>query len=190
MKWRRKKTTRKLTDPKYNQEPPAGSTVLNFEPGMTLKEQVEEVTSKVPAAEPAPEAKTEVKAKAKATKATPEIAPDVGQLLSLDVFLWDNLEAKEGEKKVTTLDIVEKYQAAAKAAGESALPKFQVQRMLRALVLKNFPSAVYSNSTPDGFKGVVWKSFLEESAAKRAETAAKRSGTTVSEGTKAQLKSR
>jgi len=140
---------------------------LNFERGATLPEQFEKVTkvtSKImPIKSEEPDEQTA------ATKAAPESAPAATNEFSLDVFLRDNLEAKEGEKKVTTLDIVEKYQAAAKAAGESALPKFQVQRMLRALVLKHFPAAVYSNSTPNGFKGVVWKA--------------------VSEGTKAQLKS-
>jgi hypothetical protein len=170
----------KLTDPKFNQEPPAGSIVLNFESGTTLPEQIEEVTDKVKswtapqiteaAAEPAPESKTEVKAKSKTPKAAPEPAPASTAHFNLDAFLRDNLVSQEGQKKVTTLDIVEKYAAAAKAAGESAHPKFQVQRMLRALMLKNFLAAVYSNSTPNGFKGVVWKSLPE--------------------GTKAQLKSR
>lgn len=190
MKKPNKKT--KLTGPKFNPAPAAGSTALNFEAGATLPEQIEEVTkvtSKImPIKSDEPEqtaVSKPVKAvkTPKATKAASEIAPGVGQLLSLEVFLRDNLVAHEGHPKVTTLDIVEKYAATAKAAGESALPKFQVQRMLRALMSKNFRAAVYSNSTPNGFKGVVWKSFLEASAAKRFET-------TVSEATLTQLKSR
>jgi hypothetical protein len=153
----------KLSDPKFNQEPPAGSVVLNFEPGTTLPEQIKEVTKVTSKIMPIkPEEPDEQTA---ATKAAPESAPAATDEFSLDVFLRENLEAKEGEKKVTTLDIVEKYQAAANAAGESVLPKFQVQRMLRALVLKHFPAAVYSNSTPNGFKGVIWKALTEGSVA-------------------------
>ena len=173
---KKQKTSKKvkLTDPKFNQEPPAGSTVLNFEPGTDVAEATEEAKTKSwTAPQPTVEDIQESinQASAKISKAAPESAPAATNEFSLDVFLRDNLEAKEGEKKVTTLDIVEKYQAAAKEAGEPALPKFQIQRMLRELMHKNFPSAVYSNSTPNGFKGVVWKAA-------------------ASEGTKAQLKSR
>jgi hypothetical protein len=191
MKKPSKKANRKLTDAKFNQERPAGSVTLNFEAGATLPEQIEEptkVTSKIiPIKSEESREQTEAKPKAKAPKAAPESAPVATSEFSLDVFLRDNLVAHEGHPKVTTLDIVEKYAAAAKAAGKSAQPKFTVQRMLRALMDKNFPSAVYSNSTPNGFKDVVWKSFLEESAAKRAETAAR--SLTVSKDMLTQLKS-
>src|SRR5258706_13689856 len=158
MKKPSKKTSKKikLTDPKFNQEPPTGSVVLNFEAGTTVPEQIEKVTSKImPIKSEEPDEQTA------ATRAAPESAPTARNEFSLNVFLRENLEAKEGEKKLTTLDIVDKYTAAAVAAGEPALPKFQVQRMLRSLVFKHFPAAVYSNSTPNGFKGVIWKSLPE-----------------------------
>jgi hypothetical protein len=176
MKQPSKKTSKKikLTDPKINQEPPAGAIALNFEAstGSDIEEAMEEAKTKSwaapqPTVEDIQESINE--ASAKITKAAPESAPDGTELFSLDVFLRENLEAKGEAKKVTTLDIVDKYQAAAQAAGQAAQPKFTVQRSLRELMYKNFPSAVYSNSTPNGFKGVVWKA--------------------VSEGTKAQLKS-
>jgi hypothetical protein len=164
---KKQKTSKKIkrTDPKFNQEPPAGSVVLNFEAGATLPEQIEKVTAKIMPINPEePDEHTAV------TSEAPEPAPASTAHFNLDVFVRDNLMMQEGQKKVTALDIIEKYQAAAKAAGEPALPKFQVRRMLRALMLKNFPAAFYSNSTPNGFKGVVWKSLPE--------------------GTKGQLKSR
>lgn len=105
------------------------------------------VTSKIMPIQPEESQGEKQPVKAKAAKPAPELAPEATQWFSLNEFLRNELVAHKGHPKVTALDIVEKYQAAATTAGKVSQPKFTVQRLLRALMLKNFPSAVYSNST-------------------------------------------
>ena len=111
--------------------------------------------------EPEPEVKAEaqleVKRKSKPAKAKSKMEPEPKaqpEIFSLEQFLSDNLEVKEGEKKISALDIAERYAVAANAAGKPPLPKFAVQRNLRPAIAKLFPNFVYSNSTPNGYKSV------------------------------------
>jgi hypothetical protein len=106
--------------PKRNRAPKKGGIVLNFEAttGTDLKEAMEEarVNSKIMPIQPEESQGEKQPVKAKPAKPAPEFAPEAMQWFSLDEFLRNELVAHKGHPKVTRLDIVEKYQAAATAA--------------------------------------------------------------------------
>src|SRR5258708_32237840 len=136
MKKPSKKSTRKITKKEMNQAPPKGATVLNFE--VTTREdiagaleQAKQIRAEsVNVTFPAPETEAEADFKAiqapvkpaktpKAAKAAPKPPPVAADIASLDEFIAEHLEAQEGKNKVPTLEIAQRYLA---AAGKDALP--------------------------------------------------------------------